>query len=119
MKIKIVSEGFSANSGLANIIKLINTGKLDPEIFGLPSDIKQQASDVKLISKDIFSFASMFPKDTFKIQDILSGKLEQKVKAMYINDDQIKAAALKINVLKEIVKSLDEYFGDRSWTKKF
>lgn len=111
----LLNEGFKANSSLANYIRLLK--KNGPFGDVRPETIKA-LQDLKVTSDVIFQLAAIFPKDTFRIDDIVSGKLKQQIRRVYINDELQAERIKQVTALKQLVKELDSTFGDRSWTSK-
>ena len=118
---KVLHESFTANSKLANALTFIkkNSGELaneDPKIKMAMEKVNKSG----VTSKDVFSFAALFPRDTFKVDDIRTGKLHNKIKQSYINADQMKIALVKADALKDFLLAFDEYHGGtKDWYKKY
>jgi hypothetical protein len=117
--IKTNEASFKTMSSLSNIVKDLNTkpDSFYPEYFS--DELKARLKESGLTSSNVFSFASMFPRDSFKIQDIISGKLAARTNQITFNGPGLDADLKKIEVLKEIVLAMDAWYGDRSWTLKY
>lgn len=116
--VPILKEAFAANSKLSNALNYL---KKNAEIlYDDNQEIIDAIAAVKssgLTSRDIFSFASLFPRDTFKVDDIRSGKLEAQVDRVYFDGSDMlnKAKALKAFLL-----AFDNhYHGDKNWYKGY
>lgn len=107
----VVNEG--AVEAIANLVKDANTkGRY------LPQDIITKIKETGIKSSDVFSLASLFKRNTFKTSYILDGKLENEIKRLYLDDEQIQNNITKVQALKDLVNYMDENYGsDRSWTK--
>jgi len=110
---------FKTMSSLSSIVRDLNTkpDNFDTEYFS--DELKAKVKESKLTSSNVFSFSSMFPRDSFKIQDIISGKLAARTKQITFNGPGLDADLKKIEVLKDIVVAMDTWYGDRSWTLKY
>lgn len=116
-KYNAVNEAAKAIFGLAGVVKDIN---VHPEYFDFISDdTKAKMKEFGVTSKAVFNFSSMFPRDTFKIQDIISGKLLARVKAITFDGPGLENNIKQIEILQDIVNSMDAYYKDRSWTSKY
>lgn len=114
--LSLLSEGFKSNSGLAKAIRMY---KKESDSFPGDKSIIDNIRASKLISDDIFHFAALFPRDTFKIDYIRNGKLESEIKRLYFNGDNQKIELEKAKALKEFVLALDKYYGEKNWPAKF
>ena len=121
MKLKdLLSEAFAANSKLASAVKFMK--KNAESAYEDEKEIQSAMKDVKasgLTSEDVFKFASLFPKDSFKVDDIRSGKLEAQIKRVYFGGDESKALE-KAKALKSFLLAFDKNFGgDKNWYKGY
>ena len=113
-----INEAFAANSKLANALNLLkkNADSINddtPEIAAALEAIKASG----LTSQDVFTFASLFPRDSFKVDDIRTGKLEAQVNRVYFDGSDMlnKAKALRLFLL-----AFDNYhYGDKNWYKGY
>lgn len=111
-----VNEAFKANSGLG---KALIQFKKDPAHFEGDKKIIDRLIELKVTSNRVFEFAAMFPRDTFKIEDIRKGKLEAQIKRIFFDGENQKTALAQAAALKEFVLALDKQFGEKNWTSKF
>lgn len=95
----ILKEAFKANSGLSKV--LINYKK-HPENFSIDPNIHKEVIESDIKGNDIFSFASLFKRDSFRIEDIRNGKLEGQIKWNYISDEDINRNLKKSPSIKEV-----------------
>ena len=113
-----INEAFAANSKLANALNFLkrnadNIIEDNPEIASALEAVKASG----LTSRDVFTFASLFPRDSFKIDDIRTGKLEAQVNRVYFDGSDMlnKAKALRLFLL-----AFDNYhYGDKNWYKGY
>jgi len=116
----LLNEGFAGESKLASAIKFMK--KNAESAFEDDKEIQSVMKDVKasgLVSDDVFSFSALFPRNSFKIDDIRSGKLEAQIKKLYIAADESKALK-KAKVLKDFLLAFDKaHDGDKEWYKKY
>jgi hypothetical protein len=113
-----INEAFAANSKLANALNFLkrnadNIIEDNPEIASALEAVKASG----LTSRDVFTFASLFPRDSFKVDDIRTGKLEAQVNRVYFDGSDMlnKAKALRLFLL-----AFDNYhYGDKNWYKGY
>ena len=113
-----INEAFAANSKLANALNFLkkNADNIiddNPEIASALETVKASG----LTSRDVFTFASLFPRDSFKVDDIRTGKLEAQVNRVYFDGSDMlnKAKALRLFLL-----AFDNYhYGDKNWYKGY
>jgi hypothetical protein len=118
--VDILKEAFSANSKLANALLYMKKNaeeayQDEPEIMSAMADVKASG----LLSKDVFTFASLFPRDSFKVDDIRSGKLEAQIKRVYFGESETSALN-KAKALKSFLLAFDKnHGGDKNWYKGY
>jgi hypothetical protein len=122
MKLKdLLSEAFAANSKLASAVKFMK--KHAESTYEDEKEIQSAMKDVKasgLTSEDVFKFASMFPRDSFKVDDIRSGKLEAQIKRVYLSGGDQSKALEKAKALKSFLLAFDKnHGGDKNWYKGY
>jgi hypothetical protein len=105
--------GFVAKSGLANAIIHY---KKHPGDF---SNEVQKLKDAGVTSDDVFSFSSLFNRDTFNVGYIRNGKLEEQIKKTYFNGEEQTKELKKAVALKEFILAVDNYYGEKTWYNKF
>ena len=59
-------------------------------------------SNTSYKSGDVFSFANLFPRDTFRIDYIRNGKLEAHIKKSYLSGDVANSKLQKAKALKDL-----------------
>jgi hypothetical protein len=113
-----LNEAFAANSKLANALLFMkknaeNVYQDEPEIMSAMADVKASG----LTSRDVFSFASMFPRDSFKVDDIRTGKLEAQVDFIHFDGSEMLN---KAKALRSFLLAFDNYYhGDKNWYKGY
>ena len=113
-----LNEAFAANSKLANALNFLkkNAGTIyddNPEIMSALEAVRATG----LTSRDVFSFASMFPRDSFKVDDIRTGKLEAQVDRIHFDGSEMLN---KAKALRSFVLAFDNYYhGDKNWYKGY
>jgi hypothetical protein len=118
--IDILTEAFAANSKLANALLFMKKNaeqvyQDEPEIMSAMNDVKSSG----LSSKDVFTFASLFPRDSFKVDDIRSGKLEAQISRIYFGGSATEALN-KAKALKAFLLAFDNHHGgDKNWYKGY
>ena len=122
MKLKdLLSEAFAANSKLASAVKFMK--KNAESTYEDEKEIQSAMKDVKasgLTSEDVFKFASLFPRDSFKVDDIRSGKLEAQIKRVYLSGGDQSKALEKAKALKGFLLAFDKnHGGDKNWYKGY
>ncbi len=112
----MLKEGFKANSGLSSVLVRY---KKHPENFSIDPNIHKEIVESGIKGDDIFSFASLFKKDSFRIEDIRNGKLEAQIKQLYISDEDVNRNLKKAQALKKFVSAMDEYYQEKNWPSKW
>ena len=111
---EILSEGFAANSKLADRITHVkkNAGNWpEPELKSAIEELNKAG----VTSKDVFSFAALFPRDTFKVDDIRKGKLEAQIQRTYFSGSEKSSELSKAAALKKFILAFDDYYGEKNW----
>jgi len=118
LKVEKINEAFAANSKLANAVNYLkkNAGTMyddNPEIMAALDAVNASG----LTSRDIFTFASLFPRDTFKVDDIRTGKLEAQVDRVHFDGSDMLN---KAKALRSFLLAFDNYYhGDKNWYKGY
>jgi Protein of unknown function (DUF2958)/Family of unknown function (DUF6496) len=107
-------------SGLAEAVRLHNIkfkkNEIDknqePELYS----ILKKMSENLVTSKFVFELNSMFPRGSFKVDDIRTGKAEQQIKKIHFSGEE---PLRKLKILKEFVEYMDKYNGDKTWAKSY
>jgi len=113
-----INEAFAANSKLANALNFLkrnadNIIEDNPEIAAALEAVKASG----LTSRDVFTFASLFPRDSFKVDDIRTGKLEAQVNRVYFDGSDMLN---KVKALRLFLLAFDNYhYGDKNWYKGY
>jgi hypothetical protein len=121
LKEEKINEAFAANSKLANAVNYLkkNAGTMyddNPEIMAALDAVNASG----LTSRDIFTFASLFPRDTFKVDDIRTGKLEAQINRVYFDGSDMLDMLNKAKALKSFLLAFDNYYdGDKNWYKGY
>jgi len=115
----LLNEAFAANSKLANALVHLKKNaesvyQEEPEIMAAMSAVKASG----LLSKDIFTFASLFPRDSFKIDDIRTGKLEAQINRTYFGGSEVDALN-KARALKTFLIAFDNLYKTKTWYNDF
>ena len=116
---KVLREGFAANSKLANTItfmkKKATNWSEEPELKSAIEELNKAG----VTSKDVFSFAALFPRDTFKVDDIRDGKLEAQIQRGYFSGSEKSAELSKAAALKKFILAFDDYHEEKNWYMKY
>jgi hypothetical protein len=110
---KILKEGFNTQSGVSKAIALY---KKNPSALSGNEHIVQKLIDLKIPSSYIFNIASLKKRDTFKLNDLRTGKIEQIISSSYLEPE---AELQKVRALRDFVLALDKEYGDTNWPLKF
>ena len=112
-----INEGFKQNSSISNLIK--KSKKEDfSKTYDVPEEVVKRLKDSGIVSSDIFTFAGLFKKDSFRVGYITNGKLEQKIKELYIEDDSVEKNLEKVKALKDVINALEKSLG-KDWLSSF
>ena len=79
----------------------------------------QQVKDSGLKSDDIFSFASLFKTNTFKIEFIRNGTLEDQIKRVYLPGEPANKLLAKARALKAFLIAFDNLYKTKTWYNDF
>jgi hypothetical protein len=112
---KVLNEGFAANSALVNSIAFYKK-----QIGNIPDELKpsvQALIDEKIPSNIVFEFSSMFPRDSFKVEYIRDGKLENVIRRLYLSPSD-EEMVQKAELVKAFLLAGDAYFQDKNWYKR-
>ena len=85
------------------------------QMYGIDKKYIDDMFASEISSGDIFKFAAMFPRNSFKIRDITTGKLQQKMKAQIINPTEAVKAVRKANALAKFLLAMKTKMNDDSW----
>lgn len=108
-----LNEGFAQNSRLAYAITGVRKEK--ENFYDTPKATIDLILAADLRDSDIFTFASLFPRDSFRADYITNGKLESEIKRLYMSGDTQDKYLKKAKALKALFADLDKYFGSHEW----
>ena len=111
-----LNEGFAANSAFSKMITFLKKHPDQFKDWNVPDEVIKNITD-KIKSDDIFKLSAIFPRESFKIGDIVNGRLAARIKLIYFVGEEQEKELEKVEILKNFVQSMDAYFGDRSWLK--
>ncbi len=112
----VLNEAFKANYGLGKAISMF---KKNPAAWYGDKKVLDAIKQEGVTSETVFHFASLFPRDSFKIEDIRTGKLEAQIKRSYFSGESQEKELKKAKALKDFVLELDKEYDTKSWPSTF
>lgn len=112
-----MKDNFKSVSGLSRTIFFIKKNK---ETFGGAISDELMSKLMLIDSNVVFTLNSLFVSGKFRpISDILTKKVDHQIDILFFNGDDAVKLKCKVQVIRELIICLNNYWGDSKWIYKF
>lgn len=112
-----MKDNFKSVSGLSRTISYIKKNK---DTFNGSISDELMGKLMLIDSNVVFSLSSLFTSGSFRpISDILTKKVDCQIDRLFFNGDDAKILKEKVQVIRELINILNDYFGDSKWIYTF